>query len=148
MLAAMTFGLIQSKSDRRNAARELLADVINRFLRFAAILAGVVIMVTGFAIAPLPGPFGLPIAVVGLMIVMRNSMWAKRRFIDAKRRWPNWIYPVRRLMRREPEFAPVMWQQMLRTERLLLARGSRFMGRLRRRLFRRKRRAEALARGA
>lgn len=144
MLAAMTFGLVQSKQERRNAARVLLADVVNRILRFGAILAGVVIMVTGFAIAPLPGPFGLPVAVVGLMIVMRNSMWAKRRFIDAKRRWPNYVYPIRRLMRREPEFAPVMWQQMLRTERLLVARGSRFMGRTRRRLFRRKRRAQAI----
>lgn len=138
MLAAMTFGLIQDKHDRRSAARELLADIVTRFLRFGLILVGVVIMVTGFAIAPLPGPFGLPVAVVGLMIVMRNSMWAKRRFIDAKRRWPNWVYPVRRLMRREPEFAAVMWQQMLRTERLLISRGSRFMGRTRRRLFRRR----------
>jgi len=139
MLQAMTFGLIPGKSDRRNAAREVLAGLLTRFLRLGLMIVGVLIIVAGVIIAPLPGPFGLPIAVVGLMIVLRNSMWAKRRFIHAKRRWPNWVYPFRRLMRRRPEFLPVFWQQILRTERLLVARGSRFMGAFRRRILRRKR---------
>ena len=112
--------------------------LLGRVARLGLILLGLVIMIAGFLIAPLPGPFGLPVAVVGLAIVLRNSTWAKRRFIDAKRRWPNWVYPFRRLMRRRPEFAPVFWQQALRLERLLLRRGGRFMGAMRRRTRRRR----------
>jgi hypothetical protein len=41
-------------------------------------------------------------------------------FIRAERRWPNWVHPLRRLIRKEPEFAPVLWQQYLRVERLAL----------------------------
>lgn len=135
MAQAMTIGYA---SQRRVTARGLVAGLVGQFLRVGLVLVGLLIIVAGILIAPLPGPFGLPIAVVGLMIVLRNSMWAKRRFIAAKRRWPNWVYPFRRLMRREPELGPVAWQQALRTERLLTPRGSRFLRRWRRKLFRRK----------
>lgn len=138
MAQAMTIGYTPKDADRRTARPGLLAVLVNGFLRFGLVILGLLIVIAGIIIAPLPGPFGLPIAVVGMMIVLRNSMWAKRRFIDAKRRWPNWVYPFRRLMRRKPEIAPVAWQQLLRTERLLVRRGSRFFGRWRRKLLRRK----------
>ncbi len=138
MLQAMTVALPQEKTRSRPAGRGLLSGFVGRFFRFGLILLGLLIMLAGFLIAPLPGPFGLPVAVVGLMIVLRNSMWAKRRFIDAKRRWPNFVYPFRRLMRREPEVLPVFWQQILRTERLVVSRRSRFLVMARRRYFRRK----------
>jgi hypothetical protein len=67
-------------------------------------------------------------------------MWAKRQFVKAQRRKPNWVFPLRRLMRPKPEILPVFWQSFLRTERLILARERRFMGRLRRRIVRRLRR--------
>ena len=123
---------------RRFSAADLLSVVVARFLRLGFVILGLLVIIAGIVIAPLPGPFGLPIAVVGLMIVLRNSMWAKRRFVAAKRRWPNWVYPFRRLMRREPELGPVAWQQALRTERLLTPKGSRFLRRWRRKQFRRK----------
>lgn len=133
----MTFGLISDKSDASGRDRhDVLAEGLRRLVRFLAMLLGAAIMVLGFAIAPLPGPFGLPIAVVGMMLVLRNSVWAKRKFIKLQHARPNWVYPIRRLMRREPEFAPVMWQQTLRTERLLLNRDSRFLARTRRQLVR------------
>jgi len=139
MLQVMTFGVMQDRPHRKTAARDLLGVLLQRFLRLGLVLLGVLIIIAGAIIAPLPGPFGLPIAVVGLMIVLRNSMWAKRSFIRAKRRWPNWVYPFRRLMRRRPEILPVFWQQILRTERLLVRRGSRFMAAFRRRTLRRRR---------
>jgi hypothetical protein len=92
------------------------------------------LVLLGLLIAPLPGPFGLPIAVVGMMLVLRNSYWAKRQFIRMQQARPNWVMPVRRLMRRRPEFAPVFWQQTLRLERLLLSRSQRVLGRWRRQL--------------
>lgn len=115
----------------------------SRLLRWGRMALGVLIMIAGFLIAPLPGPFGLPIAVVGLMMVLQSSMQAKRHFIRLKRRHPNWIYPLRRLMRRRPEFFAVFWQMTLRTERMVLRR-ARFLGRWRRRTFRRKPRAQAI----
>lgn len=140
MPQAMTIGLDQTNARRRNPALDLLGGLLSRFLRLGLVILGILVMIAGFLIAPLPGPFGLPVAVVGLMMVLRNSMWAKRRFIDAKRRWPNWVYPFRRLMRREPEVVPVFWQQALRTERMVFSRRARFLASARRRLFRRKRR--------
>jgi hypothetical protein len=104
---------------------------------------GVLIIIAGILIAPLPGPFGLPIAVVGLMMVLQSSMQAKRHFIRLKRRHPNWVYPLRRLMRRRPEFIAVFWQMTLRTERLVLRR-SRFLARWRRRTLRRRSRPQAI----
>lgn len=138
MAQAMTIGYSDKPGAERRGRPSLLAVLTNGVLRFGLVFLGLLIVIAGIIIAPLPGPFGLPIAVVGMMIVLRNSMWAKRRFIDAKRRWPNWVYPFRRLMRRKPEIAPVAWQQVLRTERLLVQRGSRFIGRWRRKLLRRK----------
>lgn len=114
-------------------------------MRWGRMAVGVLVMIAGFLIAPLPGPFGLPIAVVGLMLVLQSSTQAKRQFIRLKRRHPNWVYPLRRLMRRRPEFAAVFWQMTLRTERLLMRR-SRFLARWRRRSLRRSRpRADAIA---
>ena len=136
MAQAMTIAMTQNQ--RRFSAGAMLAGLVGGFLRLGLVILGLLIILAGIIIAPLPGPFGLPIAVVGMMIVLRNSMWAKRRFVDAKRRWPNWVYPFRRLMRREPEIGPVAWQQVLRTERLLAPKGSRVLRRWRRKLFRRK----------
>jgi len=90
-------------------------------------------------VSPLPGPGGLPLVVIGLMIVLRNSFWAKRQFVRFQRAHPRMIFPIRRLLRREPEVMPVAWQQLLRMERLVLHRRHRFAGRLRRHCRRRAR---------
>lgn len=112
-------------------------SLIRRLKRMAFMALGTVLILLGALIAPLPGPFGLPVAVVGLVIVLRNSYWAKRRFIRAQRAWPRYVYPFRRLMRKKPEFAPVFWQQALRMERFALGRGQRVLIRWRR-VFRRR----------
>ena len=108
--------------------------VMLRFRRLAAMMLGALIIVAGIIIAPLPGPFGLPIALVGLAMILRNSFWAKRQFIRAQHRRPKFVYPFRRLLRKRPEFAPVMWQQMLRVEKLALKRGRGVLIRMRKRL--------------
>ncbi|MFN4289147.1 MAG: hypothetical protein ACK4E3_11700 [Brevundimonas sp.] len=124
-----------SRAQARAGARGLFARTMSRVWRMLRLALGVMIIALGILIAPLPGPFGLPLAVVGLMIVLRNSYWAKRQFIRAQQARPNWVYPFRRLMRRRPEFAPVIWQQMLRMERLVLrTESSRTLRRLRRTL--------------
>ncbi len=112
-----------------DAARALVA----RVARWALIALGAAVVLLGIAIAPLPGPGGLPVIVVGLMILLRNSFWAKRQFVRFQRAHPRTVFPIRRLLRREPEVFPVFWQGILRTERVLLAKERRFARKLRRR---------------
>lgn len=109
----------------------------SRLKRMGLMALGALIVVAGVIIAPLPGPFGLPIAMVGLAMILRNSFWARRQFIRAQHRRPKFVYPFRRLLRKQPEFAPVMWQQMLRVEKLALKRGRGALSRLRKALRRR-----------
>ncbi|HRD47053.1 MAG TPA: PGPGW domain-containing protein [Caulobacter sp.] len=118
-----------------DAARALVA----RVTRWALIALGVAIVLLGIAVAPLPGPGGLPVIVVGLMILLRNSFWAKRQFVRFQRAHPRTVFPIRRLLRREPEVFPVFWQGILRTERVILSKERRFARKLRRR-FRKARR--------
>jgi hypothetical protein len=118
-----------------DAARALVA----RVARWALIGLGLAIVTLGVLIAPLPGPGGLPVIVLGLMVLLRNSFWAKRQFVRFQRAHPRTVFPIRRLLRREPEVFPVFWQGILRTERVILAKERRFARKLRRR-FRKARR--------
>ena len=74
-------------------------------------------------------------SAIGLIVVLRNSYKAKRQFIQMQRRHPRFIHPVRRLIRREPEVFPVLWQQLLRFERAVLPYRLRRAGIWRRRYF-------------
>ena len=78
--------------------------------------------------------------VAGLIILMRNSYTARRRFIRYQRRHPKLFFPMRRLLRREPEIAAVLWQQTLRFERWSVPRRYRICRRLRVSIMRRGRR--------
>ena len=122
-MSLVAFQDISCRAEPKARRRGLLAGAMGRIVKVAVIAAGSVLMVGGVLIAPLPGPFGLPISAVGLMLILKNSYWAKRQFIRVQYARPGWVYPVRRLMRPKPEFAPVTWQSMLRMERLLLRRG-------------------------
>ncbi|RZJ17058.1 MAG: hypothetical protein EON91_10840 [Brevundimonas sp.] len=86
---------------------------------------GFVIILLGIIIAPLPGPGGIPVIALGLVFVLRNSYWAKRQFIRAQHKRPRYVYPFRRLLRRNPEIAPVFWQQALRAEKVVLVKRRR-----------------------
>jgi hypothetical protein len=112
-------------------------QAMRRGARYLLLALGFLILLAGLPLAFLPGHLGLPVMVIGLMIVLRNSITAKRRFIKVQRRHPNFVFPIRRLMRREPEIVPVFWQQILRTERLILRR-FKFLGRTRRKVMRKK----------
>jgi hypothetical protein len=119
------------------ASDEYAREIAARVARFLLLGLGGVIMLAGLVLAPLPGHIGLPLLVVGLMIVLRNSFRAKRQFIRVQRAHPKMVFPIRRLMRREPEIVLVFWQQYLRVERLVLPKKIRFAIRCRRSLKRR-----------
>ena len=124
------------------ASDEFARDVVAKISRFLLLTLGGIVMLVGLVLAPLPGHIGLPLLVVGLMIVLRNSFAAKRQFVRIQRAHPKMVFPIRRLMRREPEIVLVFWQQYLRVERLVLPKRVRFAVRSRRSL-KRKWRARA-----
>jgi hypothetical protein len=120
-----------------NTTADAMQAGVRRMVRVGLLVLGGLIMAVGAVLALLPGHLGVPILVVGLMVVLRNSLPARKEFIRLQRRHPNWVFPLRRLMRREPEVIPVVWQQVLRTERMVLPARYRFVRSLRVRYLRR-----------
>jgi len=92
---------------------------------------GVVLMAVGVVITPLPGPFGVPVMLLGLIILLRSSMWVKRRFMKLVRAHPKVLRPVRALLRPGAKIIALMWLHALRLERRLLPKHRRFMYRFR-----------------
>jgi hypothetical protein len=127
----------------QRASDEFARDLGARIVRWLLLGLGGVIMLLGLVTAPLPGHIGLPLLVVGLMIVLRNSFKAKRQFVRMQRAHPKMVFPIRRLMRREPEILQVFWQQYLRMERLVLPSRARFAIKTRRHIRRRFRKPQA-----
>lgn len=117
MQIALTLSMPRARQSD-DFARALLA----RAARWLLLIVGGLLILAGFLIAPLPGPLGVPLTVVGLMLVLRNSFWARKQFIKVQRAHPKVIFPLRRLLRREPEVLQVAWQQALRIERIILPR--------------------------
>lgn len=123
----------------RRTADDLAREFVARFLRVALVALGLVFIAGGALIAPLPGPMGLPLTVIGLMLVLRNSFKARKQFVRFQQAHPKLIFPIRRLLRREPEVIPVAWQQALRIERIVMPRKWRVGVRWRKSLKRRAR---------
>lgn len=49
---------------------------------------GVLLLIAAPLVSPLPGPGGLLLAAAGLTLVLRTSLWAKRRYVRFKRWQP------------------------------------------------------------
>lgn len=125
------------------ASDDFARELAGRIGRWLLLGLGGLIMLVGLVTAPLPGHIGLPLLVVGLMIVLRNSFKAKRQFLRMQKAHPKMVFPIRRLMRREPEILQVFWQQYLRMERLVLPSQVRFAVKTRRHIRRRFRNGRA-----
>ncbi len=119
------------------ATDDFAREVAIRIKRTGMVLLGFAIIAAGVLIAPLPGPGGIPVIVVGLMIVLRNSFKARRQFVRLHRAHPKVLSPIRRLLRRDPEFVALFYHQTLRVERILLPSRIRFIKPLRRKFRRR-----------
>jgi len=67
---------------------------------------GVVLIILGLMIAPLPGPGGVFLIAPGAALILKTSMWAKRRYVRFKRwqpkagRWTDWALQRRSAKRR------------------------------------------------
>ena len=116
----------------RSATDDPARDYAARIARISLVVLGGLVIILGILVAPLPGPGGLPVIVVGLMLVLRNSFKARRQFVRFQRAHPRMVSPIRRLLRREPQILQLVWQNTLRVERLLIPRKLRIAVRGRR----------------
>lgn len=132
----MTVSFIPSRETR--AADAYARALVARMKRYAWMTLGAMLVVVGVVISPLPGPGGLPVVVVGLMLILRHSFKARRQFVRFAHAHPRMAYPIRRLLRRDPEILKIFWTQMLRVERLILRKRLRIASRIRRSLFKRR----------
>lgn len=122
------------------ASDEFARDLFARVARWLLLGLGGLLILVGIVAEIVPPPIhfmGMPLIVVGLMMVLRNSFKARRRFVEMQRAHPKVVFPMRRLLRREPEVVLVFWQQYLRVERVILPRRYRFAVRSRRAMNRR-----------
>jgi hypothetical protein len=66
------------------------------WVEWALFALGVVLVIIGIIVAPLPGPGGVFFIAPGAALILRTSMWAKRRYVKFKRwqpkagRWTDW----------------------------------------------------------
>ncbi|MGZ3297550.1 MAG: hypothetical protein ACXU8O_00930 [Asticcacaulis sp.] len=125
-----------SKGGRRwRHVKRQVKHLSKKALGWVLIAFGLLLMLAGFTLIIVPGHYFLIVA--GLILVLGNSFWARRQFIHLKRRHPNWVMPLRKLLRKKnPPVASVFWQQTLKIERFFL-RSRGFLVGLRRRMTRR-----------
>jgi hypothetical protein len=117
----------------------LVRLVWRRFRRGAWISLGFVLILVGLIGIWIPFTLHLlgVLIVIGAMMVLRNSMSWRRRFIRLHRRHPRHVHRFRRLLRRKPEVWPVLWHEVLRSERWVLPARWRRLRRWRRVIWRR-----------
>jgi hypothetical protein len=79
----------------------------NPIVEWSIFAAGVLLIIAGLMIAPLPGPGGIFLIAPGVALILKTSMWAKRHYVRVKRwqpkagRWMDWALRRPSAQRRE-----------------------------------------------
>ena len=96
----------------------------NRFVRMFLFALGCLLLACTPIVGPIPGPGGIVVAAAGLTLMLRNSRWAKRRYVRFKRwqpragSWFDWGLrrgsarrreALRKLQERLPPHPPHPW---------------------------------------
>ena len=55
-------------------------------VEWGLLVLGVLLIIAGLVISPLPGPGGIFLIAPGLALVLKTSMWAKRRYVRLKKK--------------------------------------------------------------
>jgi hypothetical protein len=90
--------------NKRDRWRKLLDNPIVEWSIFAL---GVLLLIVSPLVGAIPGPGGIIVAGVGLAMVLKTSMWAKRHYVRVKRwqpkagRWMDWALRRPSAQRRE-----------------------------------------------
>jgi hypothetical protein len=68
---------------------------------------GVLLLILSPLVGAIPGPGGIVVAGIGLALILKTSVWAKRHYVKFKRwqpkagRWTDWALRRRSARRRE-----------------------------------------------
>jgi hypothetical protein len=73
---------------------------MKKLKRTLLLAIGWLIIILGAALGIIPGPGGIPLVAVGAMIVLSQSMAARRQFIRLQKKYPKFVGPIRRVMQR------------------------------------------------
>ena len=89
---------------RREKWRRFLDNPIVEWSMFGL---GILLIIGGLIIAPVPGPGGIFLIAPGIALILKTSMWAKRHYVRVKRwqpkagRWMDWALRRQSHQRRE-----------------------------------------------
>ena len=79
----------------------------NQIVEWTMFALGVLLLIVSPLVGVIPGPGGIVVAGVGLALILKSSMWAKRHYARFKRwqpkagRWTDWALRRRSAQRRE-----------------------------------------------
>ena len=76
----------------------------NPIVEWALFVVGVLLIIGGFLVAPIPGPGGVFLIAPGLALILKTSLWAKRHYARLKKKrvkirgrhivigeWTDWV---------------------------------------------------------
>lgn len=72
----------------------------NPLTRMLLVIAGAVVIAVSPLVGIIPGPGGIFVFALGLVLVLKNSGYARRSFAWAKRRWPRFGHYADMALRR------------------------------------------------
>jgi hypothetical protein len=90
--------------NRREKWAKFLDNPVVEWSMFAL---GVLLIIAGLLVAPIPGPGGIFLIAPGIALILKTSMWAKRHYVKVKRwqpkagRWMDWALRRPSAKRRE-----------------------------------------------
>jgi hypothetical protein len=76
--------------------RQLRRFIDHPLVEWTLFGVGIVLLIVSPLVGAIPGPGGIVVAGIGLALVLKTSMWAKRRYVKFKRwqpkagRWADW----------------------------------------------------------
>jgi hypothetical protein len=87
-------------------------DQLDRFIdhpvvEWSLLAIGVLLLILSPLVGAIPGPGGIIVAGIGLALILKTSVWAKRHYVKFKRwqpkagRWTDWALRRRSAKRRE-----------------------------------------------
>jgi membrane protease YdiL (CAAX protease family) len=90
----------------------------NRVFQWVMIVIGWAFVIMAPIVSPLPGPMGLAFFIIGAALILKNSLWAKRKYARHSKRhpeyglWLNWAMRRKRFKVRPP-FPPIKRDAMV-----------------------------------
>ena len=79
----------------------------NPVVEWTLFVVGILLLLLSLVVGPIPGPGGIIVAGLGLSLILKTSLWAKRHYVRFKRwqpkagRWTDWALRRRSAKRRE-----------------------------------------------